>query len=80
MRPEYLTIHHALHTPNQHSVEVNGVHRIIKKTRSGKRYTIFVDYDSEMEWMLVAVAKNVTVVSPMLAGYRCTFGRLTIRG
>jgi hypothetical protein len=80
MRQEYQTIHRALHTPNQYTVEVNGIHRFIKKDRKGRRYMFFTDYDTEKEYLLVAVNKNITVVTPMICGLKCTFDRITIRG
>lgn len=68
MKEEFKIIHKALHSREPtHSVEVNGVHRIIKKSKAGRKHVFYTD-ESGKVFQLVAVAKCITKVIPMLSG------------
>lgn len=79
MRPEHTNIHNALHGSNKpHTVEVNGIHRIIKKNRNGRRYLIYTDSDKN-DWMCVAIAPYNTLITKMFMKQYLTTERYKIR-
>lgn len=78
MQDKFLKIHKALHAKVvPHSVEVDGIHRLIKKSRKGNRYVIYRDLHA-IEWSLVALRPHVTMVCRMINGYRTTFNQQII--